>query len=70
MGPKGIKWDPRVDPKGAFGALLGNGPRGAFEVIPKPFRMESHFEWKAITNGRPFRNQSHFVRLSKAGRAE
>ena len=63
MGPKGIKWDPRGGPKGAFGALWRDGPRGAFGVIPKPFRMESHFEWKVwkvITNGRPFRYQSHF----------
>ena len=84
MGPKGTQGDPKESkgtqgegtqggprgPKGAFGALWGDGPRGAFGVIPKPFRMESHFEWKAITNGRPFRNQSHFVRLSKASRAE
>ena len=63
MGPKGIKWDPRGGPKGAFGALWRDGPRGPFGVIPKPFRMEGHFEWKVwkvITNGRPFRYQSHF----------
>ena len=31
-------------PKGAFGALWGDGPMGPFGVIPKPFRMEGHFE--------------------------
>ena len=38
-------------PKGAFGALGGDGPMGPFGVIPKPLRMESHFEWKVITKG-------------------
>ena len=61
-GPKGTQRDPRgpkVDPrgpKGAFSALWGNGPMGPFGVIPKPFRMESNFEWKVITNGKTFRN--------------
>ena len=41
-GPKG--------PKGAFGALWGDGPMGPFGVIPKPFRMEGHFEWRVITS--------------------
>ena len=57
MGPKG--GDPRA-PSAPFG---GMGPGGPFGVIPKPFRMEGHFEWKVwkvITNGRPFRHQSHF----------
>ena len=29
---------------------LGPGKR-AFGVIPKPFRMESRFEWRVITKG-------------------
>ena len=36
-------------PKGAFGALGGDGPMGPFGVIPKPFRMECHFERMVIT---------------------
>ena len=40
--------DPR-GPKGAFGALGGNGAMGPFGVIPKPFPMESRFEWRVIT---------------------
>ena len=44
-GPEGSQGDPR-GPKGAFGALGGDGPMGPFGVIPKPFRMESHSEWK------------------------
>ena len=47
-GPKGTQGDPR-GPKGAFGALGGDGPMGPFGVIPKPFRMESRFEWRVIT---------------------
>ena len=42
-------------PKGAFGALGEVGPWGPLGVIPKSFRMESHFEWKVITKGKPFR---------------
>ena len=50
-GPKGNQGDPRgsMGPKGAFGALGGDGPMGPFGVIPKPFRMECHFEWMVIT---------------------
>ena len=57
--PKGAQRDPR-GPKGAFGALGGNGPMGPFggysEAISngKQFRMEGHFDWKAILNGRAF----------------
>ena len=45
-GPKGAKGTQGLPrgPKGAFGALGGDGPMGPFGVIPKPFRMESHFE--------------------------
>ncbi len=56
-GPKGTRGVPR-GPKGAFGALGGDGPMGPFGVIPKPFRMECHFEWKVITKGNPLRNES------------
>ena len=41
-GPKG--------PKAPQGALWGDGPMGPFGVIPKPFRMEGHFEWRVITS--------------------
>ena len=37
-------------PKGAFGTLWGDGPMGPFGVIPKPFRMEGHCEWRVITS--------------------
>ena len=41
-------------PRGAFGAPWDpphpKGPKG-LGVIPKSFRMESHFEWKVITKG-------------------
>ena len=40
------------DPRGHWGG--GGGPMGPFGVIPKPFRMESHFESKVITNGKTF----------------
>ena len=63
--PQGTQGDPRAQggggqggPKGAFGALGGDGPMGPFGVIPKPFRMECHFEWKVITKGNPLRNES------------
>ena len=45
MGPKG----PRGGPKGAIGAVWGDEPMGPFGVIPKPFSMESRFEWRVIT---------------------
>ena len=32
----------------------GQGDPRPFGVIPKPFRIESHFEWKVITNGKTF----------------
>ena len=50
---QGNQRDPRVakGPKGAFGALGEVGPWGPLGVIPKSFRMESHFEWKVITKG-------------------
>ena len=51
--PKGTQGNPR-GPKGAFGALGGNGPMGPFGVIPKPFRMESHFEWRVLSKERPW----------------
>ena len=41
---KGGLRGPRA-PSAPFG---GDGPRGAFGVIPKAFRMESHFERKVI----------------------
>jgi hypothetical protein len=25
------------------------GPMGPFGVIPKPFRVESHFEWRVLS---------------------
>ena len=31
------------------------GPLGALGVIPKPFRVDGHYEWIAITSGWPFR---------------
>ena len=51
-GPKGPRGPrgPKV-PKGAFGALGGDGPMGTFGVIPKPFRMERHFESRVIKKG-------------------
>ena len=49
-GPKGGQGDPRA-PSAPLG---GNGAMGPFGVIPKPFRIESHFEWKVITNGKTF----------------
>ena len=45
------------DPKGPKGP---KGPMGPFGVIPKPFRMESNFEWKVISIGSPFRMEGHF----------
>ena len=45
---------PRKTLAACKGALGGNGPMGPFGVIPKPFRIESHFEWKVITNGKTF----------------
>ena len=50
-GPRGTQ--------GAFGALGGDGPMGPFGVIPQPFRMASHFEWMAFSNGKPSRLQGH-----------
>ena len=43
--------DPR-GPKGTQGRLRrpwGDGAMGPFGVIPKPFPMESRFEWRVIT---------------------
>ena len=53
-GPKGTQGDPR-GPKGTQGdprapsAPLGGWGHGALWVIPKPFPMESRFEWRVIT---------------------
>ena len=52
-GPKGTQGGPR-GPKGTQGRLRRPwevGPWGPLGVIPKSFRMESHFEWKVITKG-------------------
>ena len=57
LGTRGTQGDPRDSrdprdprgPKGAFGALGGNGAMGPSRVIPKPFPMESRFEWRVIT---------------------
>ena len=60
-GPKGTQGDARGS-KGTQGRLRrpwGDGPMGPFGVVPKPFRMESNFEWKVITKGSPLRNESH-----------
>ena len=52
-GPKGTQGDPRGpkgtqgDPRAPSAPLGGMGPWGPLGVIPKPFRMESNFEWKA-----------------------
>ena len=49
--PRGPKGDPR-GPKGTQGRLRrpwGDGAMGPFGVIPKPFPMESRFEWRVIT---------------------
>ena len=40
-----------------------------FGVIPKPFRMEGHFEWKVITTGQLFRNESLSVRKQSERKA-
>ena len=52
-GPKGTQRG-QGDPRAPSAPLGGNGPMGPFGVIPKPFRMESNFEWKVITNGKIF----------------
>ena len=39
------------------GAL--RGPLGALGVIPKPLRMDGHYEWKVISIGTPFRMEGH-----------
>ena len=68
MGLKGTQGDPKEskgtqgegtqggqgDPRAPSAPLGGNGAMGPFGVIPKPFRIESHFEWKVITNGKTF----------------
>jgi len=63
LGPKGAQRDPRTKGgQGTQGRLRrpwGNGPLEPSGVIPKPFRMESHFEWKGISKGRPFRMAKH-----------
>ena len=70
MGPKGIKWDPRGDPRAPSAPFGGMGPGGPLGLF------RSHSEWKAISNGKQLRMEghseikTHFVRLSKAGRAE
>ena len=59
-GPKGTQGNPR-GPKGTQGRLRrpwGDGPIGPFGVIPKPFRMESHFEQTVIMKGNQVRNES------------
>ena len=62
-GPKGTQGDPwgskgtQADPRAPSAPLGGMGPWGPLGVIPKPFRVESHPEWKAILNGRPFRKE-------------
>ena len=48
-GPKGTQGG-QGDPRAPSAPLGGNGPMGPFGVIPKPFRMESNFEWKVVTN--------------------
>ena len=40
-------------------APRAQGPR-VKGVIPKPFRVENHPEWKAVLNGRPFRKENYF----------
>ena len=73
LGPKGIEKDPR-GPKGNQGTQRyprgikgtqgtqgrlrrpwGDGP---FGVIPKPFRMESHFEQRVFMKGSQLLNES------------
>ena len=44
-GPEGGQGDPR-DPRAPSAPLGGGGPWGPLGVIPKPFRMEGHFERK------------------------
>ena len=61
-------WDPGLggNPWGPMGWVPPGGPRpwggrgpwGPLGVIPKPFRMESHFDWMVIPNGKPFRLDS------------
>ena len=46
---------PNPHPQGTKGQ---KGALGAFGVIPKPFRMESHYEWKLILEA--FRMEVHF----------
>ena len=63
--PKGNQGDPRDPrgprgPKGAFGALGGDGPMGPFGVVPKPFRMENHFEQIHAEGRRRFRGYGAF----------
>ena len=40
--------------------LWGGWPMGPFGLTPnpKPFRMESKFEWRVITKGNQLRNES------------
>ena len=51
LGPIGTPGTQR-GPKGTQGDLRGpkgDGAMGSFGVIPKPFPMESRFEWRVIT---------------------
>ena len=49
---KGLK-----EPKGAFGPV---GPIGPLGVLPKPFRMEGHSKWKAISIEGPGRGHTYY----------
>ena len=53
MGPKGIKWDPRGDPRAPSAPFGGMGPGGPLGLF------RSHSEWKAISNGKQLRMEGH-----------
>ena len=54
-GPKGIKWDPRGDPRAPSAPFGGMGPGGPLGLF------RSHSEWKAISSGGSLRKETHKV---------
>jgi len=66
-GGKGTQGDPR---EGIQGGAKGPkvGPWCPLGVIPKSFGMESHFEWKVISKGKPIPNESHSEGNSQEGK--